>query len=106
MSEIWRLSRKRSRDMDAEAVAYDRYRPRYPNDLFDDIVELGELKPGAKTIEIGAGTGIATGPLISRGLQVIAIEPGPAMSAIAAGSSAPTPASSSAVLRTGPKPRA
>ena len=84
----------------------DRYRPRYPNDLFDDIVELGELKPGAKTIEIGAGTGIATGPLMSRGLQVIAIEPGPAMSAIAAGSSAPTPASSSAVLRTGPKPRA
>lgn len=65
------------------AVAYDRYRPRYPERLFDDIVELAELGPEAKAIEIGAGTGIATGPLISRGLQVVAIEPAPAMSALA-----------------------
>jgi SAM-dependent methyltransferase len=83
MSEHWRLSAQRSQEFDAAAVAYDRYRPRYPEGLFDDIVELGELKPGASAIEIGAGTGIATGPLISRGLQVMAIEPAPAMASIA-----------------------
>jgi SAM-dependent methyltransferase len=83
MSEIWRLSAERSQAFDTAAVAYDRYRPRYPDELFDDIVELGDLKPGARAIEVGAGTGIATGPLISHGLQVIAIEPGTAMSAIA-----------------------
>jgi SAM-dependent methyltransferase len=65
------------------AASYERYRPRYPEELFDEIVELAELEPGAKAIEIGAGTGIATGPLISRGLQVVAIEPAPAMSALA-----------------------
>lgn len=83
MSELWRLSAQRSQEFDAAAVAYDRYRPRYPDGLFDDIVELGALKPGASAIEIGAGTGIATGPLISRGLRVIAIEPAPAMASIA-----------------------
>jgi SAM-dependent methyltransferase len=65
------------------AGAYDRFRPRYPEVLFDDIVELAELEPGATAIEIGAGTGIATGPLIGRGLRVVAIEPEPAMSALA-----------------------
>ncbi len=83
MSELWRLSAQRSQEFDAAAVAYDRYRPRYPERLFDDIVKLGELKPGASAIEIGAGTGIATGPLIGRGLQVIAIEPSPGMASIA-----------------------
>ncbi|HWF22095.1 MAG TPA: class I SAM-dependent methyltransferase [Acidimicrobiales bacterium] len=77
------MANERSQAFDAMADAYDRYRPQYPEELFDDIEELAELEPGAKAIEIGAGTGIATGPLISRGLQVVAIEPAPAMSALA-----------------------
>jgi SAM-dependent methyltransferase len=77
------VANERSRAFDAMAGAYDRYRPRYPEDLFGDIVDLAELEPEAKAIEIGAGTGIATGPLISRGLQVVAIEPAPAMLAVA-----------------------
>ena len=77
------MADERSQAFDAMADAYDRYRQRYPEELFDDIVELAELGPGAKAIEIGAGTGLATGPLISRGLQVAAIEPAPAMSALA-----------------------
>jgi SAM-dependent methyltransferase len=83
MSELWRLSAQRSGEFDAAAVAYDRYRPRYPVELFDSIITLGELKPGATAIEIGAGTGIATGSLISHGLRVVAIEPAPAMLSIA-----------------------
>ena len=66
------------------ALDYDRYRPRYPDGLFDDIVELGALQPGATAIEIGAGTGIATEPLADRGLRVTAIEPAPAMAALGA----------------------
>src|SRR5580704_2456859 len=83
MSELWRLSAQRSLEFDAAAVAYDRYRPRYPVELFDDIIDLGELRPGAAAIEIGAGTGIATGSLISHGLRVTALEPAPAMLSIA-----------------------
>jgi SAM-dependent methyltransferase len=83
MSELWRLSAQRSQEFDAAAAAYDRYRPRYPVELFDDIIRLGELKPGVTAIEIGAGTGIATGSLISHGLRVVAIDPSPAMLSIA-----------------------
>jgi SAM-dependent methyltransferase len=83
MSWLWRLSAQRSQEFDAAAGAYDRYRPRYPIELFDDIINLGELKPGAIAIEIGAGTGIATGSLISHGLRVVAIDTSPAMLSIA-----------------------
>ena len=79
MSEIWRLAARRSKEFDATAVAYDEYRPRYPEELFDDIIELGELRPGARALEIGAGTGIATASLVSHGLQVVAIEPSSSM---------------------------
>lgn len=77
------MATDRSQVFNAMAGVYDRYRPRYPAGLFDDIMELAELEPEAKAIEIGAGTGIATGPLISRGLQVVAIEPALAMSTLA-----------------------
>jgi SAM-dependent methyltransferase len=83
MPELWRISAQRSQEFDAGAVAYDRYRPRYPVELFDDIIELSELKPGARAIEVGAGTGIATGSLISHGLRVVAIEPAAGMLSIA-----------------------
>jgi SAM-dependent methyltransferase len=83
MSELWRLSAQRTQEFDAAAVAYDRYRPRYPVELFDDILELGQLKPGARAIEVGAGTGIATSQLIDHGLSVVAIDPASAMLSIA-----------------------
>lgn len=82
MSDLWRGAQQRSEEFDARALDYDQYRPRYPDGLFDDIVELGALQPGATVIEIGAGTGIATGALADRGLQVTAIEPASAMAAL------------------------
>jgi len=82
VSDLWRGAQQRSEEFDARALDYDQYRPRYPDGLFDDIVELGALQPGATVIEIGAGTGIATGALADRGLQVTAIEPASAMAAL------------------------
>ena len=83
MTELWRLAHDRVSEFDAIAVDYDRYRPRYPERLFDDIVETGELSQGARAVEIGAGTGIATAPLVDRGLIVTALEPAPGMAALA-----------------------
>ena len=42
----------------AVAENYDRYRPSYPPQLVDDVCAL---LPGRRMVEIGAGTGIATG---------------------------------------------
>lgn len=54
---------------------YVRGRPGYPEPLFDAIVELGKLEPGATVADLGAGTGISTEPLLRRDLRVVAIEP-------------------------------
>jgi len=82
MSERWRVAAQRSAEFDAAADAYDRYRPRYPDSLFDDLADLGALSAGSTVVEVGAGTGIATGPLVDRGFDVTAVEPAPAMAAI------------------------
>ena len=64
-------------------MEYERFRPRYPESVFDDIMELANLVAGAEAVEVGAGTGIATEPLIDRVLVVTAIEPAVAMAAVA-----------------------
>jgi SAM-dependent methyltransferase len=68
---------------DAAAERYDRARPGYPRQLFEDLVELAELRPGARVLEIGPGTGQATLPLAERGFEIIAVELGPALAAVA-----------------------
>ena len=82
-SGLWRWAARRSKESGDSAVAYDEFRPRYPEAMFDDIMELGELQSGALAVEIGAGTGIATEGLVERGLQVVAIEPSDGMRALA-----------------------
>jgi SAM-dependent methyltransferase len=67
---------------DTVAERYHRVRPRYPDAIWDALFELAGLRPGARVLEIGAGTGIATAELVRRGCHVTALEPGPDMAAI------------------------
>ncbi len=83
MSDIWKLAARRSSEFDASAVAYETYRPHYPDAIFEDIMELGDLGPGARALEIGAGTGIGTADLVAHGLDVTAIEPSAGMRELA-----------------------
>ena len=83
MSDLWRGASQASQRFGEQALDYDRYRPRYPESLFDDIITIAGVGAGAKAIEIGAGTGIATGPLVERDLALTAIEPSAEMAAIA-----------------------
>jgi SAM-dependent methyltransferase len=62
---------------------YDRARPSYPGQLFDDLVELAELGPGARILEIGPGTGKATLPLVRRGFEIVGVELGENLAALA-----------------------
>ncbi len=79
---MWRIAESRRREFDATAVAYDRHRPRYPTALFNDFTLVYGLEPGDRALEIGAGTGIATLPLVECGFQVTAIEPAASMAAL------------------------
>src|SRR5712691_5001525 len=62
---------------------YDRARPVYPPEVFDDIVTLAGLYKGARVLEIGCGTGQATLPLAERGFQITCIELGEQLAALA-----------------------
>jgi SAM-dependent methyltransferase len=64
------------RTFDTAADLYEASRPSYPNELFDDLVELAELEPGDRLVEIGCASGKATRPLLERGLSVVCVEMG------------------------------
>ncbi|MEN0138124.1 MAG: class I SAM-dependent methyltransferase [Rhodococcus sp. (in: high G+C Gram-positive bacteria)] len=66
---------------EAHAGIYGEARPPYPPDLWDALRGLGVLQPGHRALDIGAGTGQATGPLLAAGLNVTAVEPGPRLAA-------------------------
>jgi SAM-dependent methyltransferase len=68
---------------DAAAEVYERARPSYPDELFDDLVELAGLKARSRVVEIGCGTGKATLPLAGRGLRITCVELGTSLAAIA-----------------------
>jgi len=59
-----------------DAQGYDTYRPGYPDELFLSIFEYAQLESGTMCLEIGAGTGQATRTMLSKGLNVKALEPG------------------------------
>ncbi|MFE5704988.1 class I SAM-dependent methyltransferase [Rhodococcus koreensis] len=66
---------------EAHADTYGEARPPYPPALWDGLRRLGVLQPGRRALDIGAGTGQATGPLLAAGLNVTAVEPGPQLAA-------------------------
>ncbi|MER7580030.1 methyltransferase domain-containing protein [Kitasatospora sp. NPDC097691] len=66
----------------AVAAEYDRARPGYPEELVDALERLwGRGLKGARVLDVGAGTGIATRLLAARGADVVAVEPSPGMAA-------------------------
>ncbi len=78
---------------------YDRYRPGYPDAAVEAMVELAEVPPAGRVLEVGAGTGQLTLPLVERGFNVTALEPGPRMAALLVRKLDPYPASRVVVAR-------
>jgi SAM-dependent methyltransferase len=62
----------------AVAQAYEKFRPGYPAQLFDTVVQYAN-RPILTALEIGAGTGKATRLFAADGIRVTATEPDQAM---------------------------
>jgi SAM-dependent methyltransferase len=77
-------SRERLRETFTEvAELYDRVRPGYPEQMFDDLADLAGIGPDCRVLELGCGTGQATVPLAERGCQIVAVELGAEMAQVA-----------------------
>lgn len=58
------------------ASAYAEHRPDYPQEAVQWALEFA---PGIQVLDLGAGTGKLTATLVALGVEVIAVEPDPAM---------------------------
>lgn len=77
------LYERQRRSFENTAEAYDRFRPTYPDALFDDVRSYADLAPDDAILEIGAGTGRATVKFAAWGNPIVAIEPAPPMADVA-----------------------
>ena len=70
---------ERGRSFETVAAEYERHRPEYPEDALRWAAEELGLEPGARVIDLGAGTGKLTHGLVGFGFEVVAVEPGAQM---------------------------
>ncbi|BBC22588.1 class I SAM-dependent methyltransferase [Pseudanabaena sp. ABRG5-3] len=57
------------------ADAYNRVRPRYPSEIIDRTLQLAQLPPQAKILELGCGPAIATVNFAKLGFSLLSLEP-------------------------------
>ena len=55
---------------------FDKFRPKYSGELFEYLINFAQLGPEKKVLELGPGTGQATGPILGTGCDYNAIELG------------------------------
>lgn len=64
-------------------MLYDQVRPGYPEELFEDVVFLSGIPAEGRVLEVGCGTGQATLPLARRGYEILCVELGENLAALA-----------------------
>ncbi|WP_217957797.1 class I SAM-dependent methyltransferase [Acutalibacter muris] len=64
------------RNFDRQAEGYDLARPEYPPELYSDIFAYCPIDESSRVLEIGLGTGKASGPVLETGCSLTGLEPG------------------------------
>ena len=59
-----------------DPLSYDKFRPTYTDELFEDVIHYSSLDSNKEALEIGIGTGQATLPFLKTGSKLTAIEIG------------------------------
>jgi SAM-dependent methyltransferase len=74
---------RRRESFDAAADAYNSHRPAPPIEVVDAVIASSDLRQGSSVLEIGCGTGQLSVPLAKHGVELVAIELGPHLAALA-----------------------
>jgi len=69
----------RARSFESVAAEYEQHRPEYPEEALRWAAGQLGLAPGARVLDVGAGTGKLTRGLVESGFEVVAVEPGAPM---------------------------
>jgi SAM-dependent methyltransferase len=83
MNDVVQDLHRRRTSFDRIATLYDRYRPGYPNAVFEDAISFSQIPAQGRILEIGCGTGKATMPFARRGYAIECIELGANLAALA-----------------------
>jgi SAM-dependent methyltransferase len=79
------------------AAAYERGRPGYPPAAVDFLAARLRLGPGRTVVDVAAGTGKLTRPLLTTGAEVVAVEPVAEMRAALPAAAAPMAGTAEAI---------
>ncbi len=74
-ADVDRTMKKPTERFSDRVENYVRYRPTYPAEAIDALIEICGVDRSSTLADIGSGTGILTRQLLDRGLRVIAVEP-------------------------------
>lgn len=83
--------RSRRTSFDEVAEAYSAARPGYPEALIEDTIRLSGIPLGGRILEVGCGPGNATVPWASRGYEIVGVELGENLAALAENACRPHP---------------
>lgn len=59
------------------AEAYNQVRPRYPQELIDQVMEITQISSHSTLLEVGCGPAIATPAFATLGCSILCLEPNP-----------------------------
>jgi len=76
-------SGRRRESFDLVAEYYNVYRSPYPQEVVDTVIALSHLRNGSRVLEIGCGTGQLSVSLAQHGIDLLALELGPHLAALA-----------------------
>ncbi|MCV4231304.1 class I SAM-dependent methyltransferase [Virgibacillus sp. LDC1] len=71
------------KSFEQSASYYQRSRPDYPEELFDELIQAANLHAGDHLLEVGCATGKATLPLARRGFKITCVELGAELAIVA-----------------------
>lgn len=80
---LWRGSGPAIARFGRKAAAYDRFRPGYPDELFDHVADACGLDGRGTVIDVGAGTGLSSAGFAPRCSTLVCLEPSADMAALA-----------------------
>ena len=61
---------------DTNSADYDKFRPRYPTELYQTLFDYKPVTGSSKAVEVGIGAGNATPPILETGCELTAVELG------------------------------